>query len=49
MTLTPDRLCPYDFARFGWGSTVGGFALVVVYLLLCVGSPRGFASASNQR
>lgn len=56
--MTQDRLCPYDsasapgtphyFALFAWGSTFGGFALVVVYLLMCVGSLRSFASASNR-
>ena len=31
---------PHYFALFAWGSTFGGFALVVVYLLMCVGSLR---------
>jgi amino acid transporter len=35
---------PYYFALFAWGSTFGGFALVVVYLLMSVGSLRTFAS-----
>jgi amino acid transporter len=39
---------PHYFALFAWGSTFGGFALVVVYLLMCVGSLRSFASASNR-
>ena len=32
---------PHYFAMFAWGSTFGGFALVVVYLLMSVGSLRG--------
>jgi amino acid transporter len=39
---------PHYFALFAWGSTFGGFALVVVYLLMCVGSLRSFA-ASRRR
>ncbi len=39
---------PHYFAMFAWGSTFGGFALVVVYLLMCVGSLRSFA-ASRRR
>ncbi len=39
---------PHYFALFAWGSTFGGFALVVVYLLMCVGSVRSFW-ASQQR
>jgi amino acid transporter len=39
---------PHYFALFAWGSTFGGFALVVVYLLMCVGSLRSFATASNR-
>jgi amino acid transporter len=35
---------PHYFALFAWGSTFGGFALVVVYLLMCVGSLRSFAA-----
>jgi amino acid transporter len=31
---------PHYFSLFAWGSTFGGFALVVVYLLMSVGSPR---------
>ena len=34
---------PHYFALFAWGSTFGGFALVVVYLLMSVGSLRSFA------
>ena len=33
---------PHYFAIFSWGSTFGGFALVVVYLLMAVGSVRSF-------
>jgi amino acid transporter len=39
---------PHYFALFAWGSTFGGFALVVVYLLMAVGSLRNFASARGQ-
>jgi amino acid transporter len=31
---------PHYFAIFSWGSTFGGFALVVVYMLMAVGSVR---------
>jgi amino acid transporter len=34
---------PHYFALFAWGSTFGGFALVVVYLLMSVGSLRSIA------
>jgi amino acid transporter len=33
---------PHYFAIFSWGSTFGGFALVVVYLMMAVGSVRSF-------
>ncbi|HEX4063950.1 MAG TPA: APC family permease [Streptosporangiaceae bacterium] len=33
---------PHYFAMFAWESTFGGFALVVVYLLMSVGSLRSF-------
>jgi amino acid transporter len=33
---------PHYFAIFSWGSTFGGFALVVVYLLMALGSVRSF-------
>jgi amino acid transporter len=33
---------PHYFAMFAWESTFGGFALVVVYLLMSVGSLRNF-------
>jgi amino acid transporter len=36
---------PHYFALFAWGSTFGGFALVVVYLMMAVGSVRSFAGA----
>jgi amino acid transporter len=34
---------PHYFAIFVWGATFGGFALLVVYALMCLGSFRGFA------
>jgi amino acid transporter len=39
---------PHYFALFSWGATFGGFALVVVYLLMCAGSLRSFAGAGNR-
>jgi amino acid transporter len=33
---------PHYFAMFAWESTFGGFALVVVYLLMSIGSLRNF-------
>jgi amino acid transporter len=39
---------PHYFALFAWGSTFGGFALVVVYLLMAVGSIRSFARAQGR-
>ena len=39
---------PVFFALFAWGSTFGGFALVVVYLLMCIGSLRSFATSSSR-
>jgi amino acid transporter len=39
---------PHYFSLFAWGSTFGGFALVVVYLLMCVGSLRSFASSRGR-
>jgi amino acid transporter len=39
---------PHYFALFAWGSTFGGFALVVVYLLMCIGSLRSFAASGNR-
>jgi amino acid transporter len=34
---------PHYFAMFAWGSTFGGFALIVVYLLMSVGALRNAA------
>src|SRR5215813_12512298 len=39
---------PHYFALFAWGSTFGGFALVVVYLLMAVGSLRTFAASERR-
>ena len=39
---------PHYFSMFAWGSTFGGFALVVVYLLMCVGSLRSFAAGERR-
>jgi amino acid transporter len=39
---------PHYFALFAWGSTFGGFALVVVYLLMSVGALRSFAAAPGR-
>jgi amino acid transporter len=39
---------PHYFALFAWGSTFGGFALVVVYLLMSVGSLRTFAGSRRR-
>jgi amino acid transporter len=39
---------PHYFALFAWGSTFGGFALVVVYLLMSVGSLRSFATSRRR-
>ena len=39
---------PHYFALFAWGSTFGGFALVVVYLLMSVGALRSFATAEGR-
>jgi amino acid transporter len=36
---------PHYFAMFAWGSTFGGFALIVVYLLMSVGALRSFAKS----
>jgi amino acid transporter len=32
---------PHYFAMFSWGSSFGGLALAVIYLLLCIGALRG--------
>ena len=34
---------PHYVAMFSWGSTFGGFALGVIYLLMCVGAIRGLS------
>ena len=39
---------PHYEALFSWGSTFGGFALVVVYLLMAIGSPRSFAHSPRR-
>jgi amino acid transporter len=39
---------PHYFALFAWGSTFGGFALIVVYFLMSVGSLRSFASSQRR-
>src|SRR5579863_8036619 len=39
---------PHYFALFAWGSTFGGFALVVVYLLMAIGSLRSFAHSPRR-
>jgi amino acid transporter len=39
---------PHYFALFAWGSTFGGFALVMVYLLMSAGSLRSFARSGRR-
>jgi amino acid transporter len=39
---------PHYLALFVWGSTFGGFALVVVYLLMSVGALRNFGRADGK-
>jgi amino acid transporter len=39
---------PHYFALFAWGSTFGGFALVVVYLLMAIGSLRSYGAAPGR-
>jgi amino acid transporter len=39
---------PHYDALFSWGSTFGGFALVVVYLLMAIGSLRSFAQSPRR-
>jgi amino acid transporter len=39
---------PHYFALFAWGSTFGGFALVVVYLLMSVGALRSHGQAAGR-
>ena len=36
------------FSLFAWGSTFGGFALVVVYLLMSAGALRNFGRADGR-
>jgi amino acid transporter len=38
---------PHYFSIFAWDSTLGGFALVVVYLLMSLGSLRTFRAGSG--
>ena len=38
---------PHYFSIFVWASTFGGFALVVVYLLMSIGAFRGLSDNSN--
>ena len=38
---------PHSFAIFVWGSTFGGFSLVVVYLLMAIGSLRGLSGGGG--
>jgi amino acid transporter len=39
---------PHFFALFIWASTFGGFALVVVYLMLSVGALRGLTDGAGR-
>jgi amino acid transporter len=39
---------PHYLALFAWGSTFGGFALVVTYLLACVGALHRLAAARHR-
>jgi amino acid transporter len=39
---------PHYFALFAWGATFGGFALVVVYLLMSLGALRSFGKAEGR-
>jgi amino acid transporter len=39
---------PHYLALFAWAAAFGGFALVVTYLLLCVGALRSFATAPHR-
>jgi len=39
---------PHYFSLFAWGSTFGGFALIVVYLLMSIGSLRTFAASQRR-
>jgi len=39
---------PHYFSVFVWCATFGGFALIVVYLLMSIGALRGLANHPNQ-
>jgi amino acid transporter len=39
---------PHYLALFAWTAAFGGFALVVVYLLMCIGSLHSFAAARHR-
>jgi len=39
---------PHYFAIFAWAATFGGFALLVVYLLMSIGALRGLADHPNK-
>ena len=39
---------PHYFSVFIWAATFGGFALLIVYLLMSVGAVRGFAEHPNR-
>jgi amino acid transporter len=39
---------PHYFAIFAWAATFGGFALLVVYLLMSIGALRGLADHPNR-
>ena len=39
---------PHYVAVFSWGSTFGGFALAMIYLLMCVGAVRGLSDHPKQ-
>jgi amino acid transporter len=39
---------PHYLALFAWAAAFGGFAVVVTYLLLCLGSLRSFAAARHR-
>lgn len=39
---------PHYFAMFSWGSSFGGLALAVIYLLLCVGAVKGLRGHPSQ-
>jgi amino acid transporter len=39
---------PHYFAMFSWGSSFGGLALAVIYLLLCLGAIKGLRNHPSQ-